>query len=857
MEGIRIKANKRITIILFMALAVVAASAAAAGAAGGVSLNCKGSDVRDVLRGLGERCAVSIIIDPSVSGQVTMTLSDVSFETALTAVCEASHLTFIKEGSVYRVVKVSYSVSYRDGLLTIQAGDADLSGLWQEIAKQANVSIVPDRGLTGKATLMVFDLPVDQAVAVLAQASECVVEKRDGVFYVHPSYTPSSVNVKVQYHDGRLSVEARDADIQDVVRQLTLQTGVTIAVDANVAGKVNTTFKDLALLQGLRTLFEGNGLRLLPVDKDYYRVSRSDGFLFVRYQDAKLSMDVRNVALDTVVEELALQTKLNFLAEKDLGVKVSGSFQGLGLSAGLDTFFKANGLSLEQRGGVYYISRAGEDRGVTVGLHDDGRLDIDATNAPLSTVLREIAARTGINLILYSSVNWLVNDVQLHGVTLEEGLNLMLMGTSYSWRKTGDTFVVADGISLRPDSLDFLEAGIIPCRNLTAESLFNILPPYLPQSNFRVIKEQNVLVVTGASSFIARAREFVSLVDRPAGDVTSEVIRLNNTRVDDVLKLIPASIPKADILVLREANSLVVTGTKAYIAQVQDYIAKIDLPAPLILFDVLVLQVNHNKNLTTSTNLSFQYGNVMVKLGGGLTEVSVVATPRVGVTAGLSALLEQGLVEVLANPKIATLSGHQATFGVVTKHRYAISETSPSSGTGQSQPATSIQTVDAGIDLTLSPWVSGDRQITLEIKPKISEYSGTLDPTPGAVTLPTTNERSTETTVRVRDGQTIIISGLIQKSTRKSVFKVPILGDIPLIGLLFRTTRMLTENTEFIIMVRPTLIEDPSEMDQYMGELSGLLKQPEDNKGSQPTEDAAPEPPRPVGPDRRPRPPVD
>jgi type II secretory pathway component GspD/PulD (secretin) len=812
----------------------------AGGADGLVSLNCKNSDVRDVLRGLGEQAGVNLIVDPSVSGTLTMTLSDVSFETALSVVCETAKLTYVKEGSVYRVVRKKHHIQFEQNLLSVEAQQADLAVLLTEISRFTGINIIPHPGVNGQVSLLLHNLPPDKALAIIADASSCRLEVRENIYHFHPSFTPASETFAVTYADGRLSVEARDADISALTRRITVETGIVLALDSGVAGKVNAAFNQLPVEDALRLLFESNGFRLALVDPGCYRVTKPDGFLFIRYQDGKLSMDIRNADLKAVVDELAHQTGYNFLVDTGLNVRVSGGFQNLALMNGLTAFFEANGITLEQQAGVFRVKRLTNQNNIAVRLDENNLLDIGAYSAPLNLLLREVAARTEINLILYSSVNWLVNNTQLHGVTLEQALDLLLQGTAYAWRKIDETYVVADGINLRPDALDFVEVGIIVCKHLGAEVVFNALPPALPQANFKLIKEQNVLVVTGSRKFIEKARAFIAVLDQPSDEMVSEIIQVNNMKAEEALKLIPASIPKTDVLVLREANALAVTGTRSYIKKIRDYVTMIDLPAPMVLFDILVLQVNHNNALSLSAGLSFQYGNVLVKFGGGVTEVSLVDVPKTAVTTNLSVLIDEGIVEVLANPKLVTLSGHQASFQVVTKHRYAIPENT-SGGGQQTQPTSTVQTVDAGIDLSIAPWVSADRQITMDIKPKISEYVGSLSSTPGAVSLPTTNERATETTVRVSDGQAIIISGLIQKSTRKNVKKFPILGDIPLIGLLFRKTETITDHTEFIILVTPKILDNPEAMQEYMAEMGDLLQTGQDDEQGtdQKVEDAA------------------
>ena len=132
-------------------------------------------------------------------------------------------------------------------------------------------------------------------------------------------------------------------------------------------------------------------------------------------------------------------------------------------------------------------------------------------------------------------------------------------------------------------------------------------------------------------------------------------------------------------------------------------------------------------------------------------------------------------------------------------------------------------TVDSGIQLTLTPWVSANKEITLQLEPKISQY--TTSPTEGVgssvTALPGVMERSTQSTVRIMDGYTVVISGFIQESEEITRSKVPILGSIPILGQLFQSTKKTKRQDEFVIIITPTLIEDPTEINKLVGEVSG------------------------------------
>ncbi len=115
-----------------------------------------------------------------------------------------------------------------------------------------------------------------------------------------------------------------------------------------------------------------------------------------------------------------------------------------------------------------------------------------------------------------------------------------------------------------------------------------------------------------------------------------------------------------------------------------------------------------------------------------------------------------------------------------------------------------VRVVDTGIKLSLKPWVSAADLITVDIQPDISDYLG------DAYGMPRTSDRSAKTTLRVRDGETIIIGGLIQQVTQVDKRKVPILGSLPLIGALFRYEKETQSQNEFIIYITPHLVTDPA-----------------------------------------------
>jgi type IV pilus assembly protein PilQ len=162
------------------------------------------------------------------------------------------------------------------------------------------------------------------------------------------------------------------------------------------------------------------------------------------------------------------------------------------------------------------------------------------------------------------------------------------------------------------------------------------------------------------------------------------------------------------------------------------------------------------------------------------------------------------MARVLARPKIATLNGYKASISVGTSSYYKVT-------TGNVEtPLTRFQEINSGIKLDITPWISKGGQITAEITPEVSN-AGALN----AENYPDISRRTMSTTVRLNDGETIVIGGLIQGEERKTVEAVPLLGKIPLLGWFFRTTQRSVVKSELLVYITPHIITNDDAVDLH------------------------------------------
>jgi len=206
---------------------------------------------------------------------------------------------------------------------------------------------------------------------------------------------------------------------------------------------------------------------------------------------------------------------------------------------------------------------------------------------------------------------------------------------------------------------------------------------------------------------------------------------------------------------------------------------------------------------TTSTGSTISTpGLFKIAPYGGILALGAAGS-EVALSDIMQAIAEQGDVKVLSSPTISTLNNQKAIIRVGNQDVFFI--------TGAVATQTTVtqiiqpMTIDIGIILDVTPQIAEDGTIIMNIHPSITDKTGEKTTPDGKSTFPLLSVRETDTTVRVRDGQTIIIAGLMQERTTENYTGVPILQSLPLMGSLFRYKTETKRNSELVIMITPTL----------------------------------------------------
>jgi type II secretory pathway component GspD/PulD (secretin) len=249
-----------------------------------------------------------------------------------------------------------------------------------------------------------------------------------------------------------------------------------------------------------------------------------------------------------------------------------------------------------------------------------------------------------------------------------------------------------------------------------------------------------------------------------------------------------------------EQNAVVVTAPRQMLDKIREDLRKIDIASPQIMVEALAVEFTHTEGLDLGFDLFRSTSEHDLRINtslGTLTYRDVGPLPH-DFQLKIQALAEQGLAKIHANPRMAVTNGGRAEIFIGTTRFILVRFWQY----GSQQE--SIRGVDVGVTLEVSPWTGGNGEITTRITPKVSNIVE-IDPQTG---LPLLSTRQADTSVRVKDGETIAIGGLTLQQEFDTKRKIPLLGDLPGIGELFTSRSRTKEKSELVIFVTPHILTD-------------------------------------------------
>lgn len=548
---------------------------------------------------------------------------------------------------------------------------------------------------------------------------------------------------------GTVTLDFVDVPIAEVARTLSLAYGTPILAD-NV-GDVKVTFhlEGVSLFEGLSALCAANGLAVVEEGRVFHiRRARVQGDAYIALADSGVVVSVKNMNVRDFVKEFSLNTGVNALADHDVDGVVSGNLRYMVPEMAFRMLMESNGFKVRGERGCLRVSRK-EARGAEgaresseMAVERAGNLySVDFQSVPLKVAVKAIADEAGLNLAVYGNLDETV-QMSFKDVTLPELLSSIFRGSAFTFRLDSSSLLVSEEGATKA----LADLRVYSLKHVSPEKASAQLSKFIKNAELNVseYREQNALVLGGSPQALGRAAELLKMIDVPQMQVTLACV----------------------IVEFRKGRGFAI-GVRSGAAR---NVGERDIQARGF-FDFL------GKDISKS---------------GAFGKIGILPDRF---ELELSSMEENNEAKVLARPRVTTLNGNKAELNVTNTVYYLISQVS-----SDGYPITDYRSFNDGISLELTPTMTQDGLITLSVSPEIKTAGRSSGDGPRDI-----SSRNMNTTVVLRDGETLCLGGLIRKNKTEVRSAVPFFGSIPVLGRLFSYTSEEEEESELAIFITPTV----------------------------------------------------
>ncbi|MFW2592138.1 type II secretion system protein GspD [Aliarcobacter butzleri] len=372
----------------------------------------------------------------------------------------------------------------------------------------------------------------------------------------------------------------------------------------------------------------------------------------------------------------------------------------------------------------------------------------------------------------------------------------------------------------------------IPTQKITKENLFDILETTLKEKGYFLVEENGVLKVKKVE-IIKEEEQFTEVVGLKNVDGVN-IIKI----LDDVVNKKYINKPTKPFVSLDlESNSLVIMASKDELKQIKDLIQELDKEKAQVYVQAKIIEVNNE--LVNKIGISYGIINASARsdginaissnLNGGsnaikeavdtlgirMSDVNIKSGLALG--ASLNLLQQNGALDIVSEPSILAIDNKESSIYVGEKISVEISSTLTDGGLQR----TNYEREDIGLTLKVKPRISSDTKLTLEINTLLEGIKST---SVSAGQNPDTLKKEIKTAAILNNGESVIIGGLIENKNEIIEQKVPVLGDIPLFGELFKNDSKMNKKNNLVIIVTPYMIPKSKDITYIREQLSELKK---------------------------------
>jgi type IV pilus assembly protein PilQ len=594
----------------------------------------------------------------------------------------------------------------------------------------------------------------------------------------------------------KVELSMNGASVQEYIKAIGTNNNLNVNVDPALDFKLSNSFSKVSAKEVFLFLCKRYDLDIVFVGPIMTFVKFAPAIaekkapaskkLNIKYEETAdlLSYDLSNDTLGNVTREITKQSGKNIIFSPELSNKIiSGFMQGASFNGALEKLAFANDMKVTKTEDDFYVfekkqalvnheskdgsannafgsltgtvnAKAAKNSKIQV---KDGFITMDVQNTPITEIVNSVSKELGKNYFLFSDLKGNAT-LRVSEAPYDEFLKLLFNGTDLTFKKEGETYLFGD-------------------RNLEGLRL-------------------------------------------------SKLITLKNRTIDKVMDYIPAELKKGvDLKIFKDMNGLIVSGSQPRIAELEAFLRQIDLVVPMIHIEVIIADVRKSNSL--SAGISAGLGTKTGTTGGtllpdynislnsktinnlisGLNGFGVINLGNVtpNFYLNLKAMESNGILKLRSSPQIATLNGHEAKVTVGQTQYYLevnnnlVNQVNTQQNLLQTQ---NWKAVNADLNITIDPQVSGDEQITMTINVKQSSFTERVSNT----APPGTINRDFQSLIRVKNGEMIMLGGLEENQVNNSGSGLPLISRIPILRWIFGNRTKSKSENKLTIFIKSTVI---------------------------------------------------
>lgn len=444
------------------------------------------------------------------------------------------------------------------------------------------------------------------------------------------------------------------------------------------------------------------------------------------------------------------------------------------------------------------------------------RISLDLKGVDILDVLKLLSQKSGLNFVAGSNVTGRVT-IFVNDVPVWDAFELIISANELAYEQKGGIVTV---MSARDYELLYGERfhartanAVIPLKFAKGVQAATVLNQ-IKSSIGRVVVDEttNTLIVTDVPLKIAEMQEVLAQVDRPT---KTRVFNLNHAEAEKLKeKMVELMSPVGTFTFDARTNKVVVSDLADVVDRIAPIVEAFDTPDGQVLIEAKIIKVELTDEMSMGIDWQQVFAGADLEARSNFRVLSniVGGTATGGAMRLLSgqgdtqivieALKELTNTETLSNPRIMVSNNKEAKILVGTREA-VVTSTTTVPATGSTVVAPEIQYVDVGTKLFVTPLIKPDGHIQMKIRPEVS--SSTVEIFDDN-RIPIVTSTEAETNVLVKSGSTLIIGGLIENSDGHTENKVPVLGDLPIVGNAFRGTTNTKTKTELVVFLTPQII---------------------------------------------------